>query len=210
MKVLLVYPYLPHPDVSHGSGRLVAPLLRLWREHAEVTLVCGYRPHEAAHLDAARALVHELHPVLRPLRSELSAIGRITETARTAVRYFMRLDPFHVAKLDRIAFRRAIKAARARTRFDAAQVELSGLARCVAEFDGLPSVLVDHEAGVASGGDLSSDARALRYVQRIYPRFTRVVALCREDAADLQAALPGADVGVRRPGVVAPPPARPR
>ena len=94
--------------------------------------------------------------------------------ARTAVRYFTRLDPFHVAKIDRIAFRRAIKAARARTRFDVAQVELSGLARCVAEFDGLPSVLVDHEAGVASGGDLSSDARAMRYMQSdlspVHPR----------------------------------------
>jgi glycosyltransferase involved in cell wall biosynthesis len=208
MRILLVYPYLPHPDVSHGSGRLLLSLLRLWREKAQITLVCGYRPHEAKHVEAARSLVHELVPVSRPLRSDLSAMGRAMESARTALLGVMRRDPIHVTKLDRVAFREAIRKARARTRFDVAQVELAGLSRCVAELSGLPAILFDHEAGVASGGDLSSDPRSLRYIQAIYPRFTLVGTLCREDAVELAAVLPRPEVVVRRPGVIASPPPR--
>jgi glycosyltransferase involved in cell wall biosynthesis len=206
--VLLVYPYLPHPGVSHGSGRLLAPLLDAWRGRARVTLVCGYRPAEARHLDAARSLVHEMHAVPRPLRADLPAIGRAAETVRTAVRQLVRRDPIHVTKLDRRVFRDAIRAARARVRFDVAQIELAGLARCVAELDGLGTVLFDHEAGVASGGPLDSDPRSLRYVRAIYPRFSCVGTLCREDEADLLKALPGASTVVRRPGVAVPEPAR--
>ena len=137
MDVLLAYPYLPHPDVSHGSGRLLVPLLRLWREHARITLVCGFRPSEARHVDAARGLVHELHAVPRPLRADLSAIRRAAESMRTMVRQITRRDPIHVTKLDRSVFRDAIRAARSRTRFDVAQVELAGLARCVEELGGI-------------------------------------------------------------------------
>jgi glycosyltransferase involved in cell wall biosynthesis len=201
MRVLLVYPYLPHPSVSHGSGRLLAPLLGILREEAEITLVCGYRPQEARHLDAARSLVRELIPVPRPLRSDLSVVGRAMESARTALLGVMRRDPIHATKLDRSAFREAIRSARARGRFDVAQVELAGLARSVAELSGVPSVLFDHEAGVASGGALGSDPRSLRYLQAIYPRYTCVGALCAEDAAELAAALPGVRVVVRRPGI---------
>jgi glycosyltransferase involved in cell wall biosynthesis len=204
VKVLLIYPYLPYPDVSHGSGRLLVPLLRAWRKQAEVTLVCGYRPHEKAQVDATRDLVHELHPVFRPLRSDLSAIGKAAETMRTAFRHLTRRDPIHATKLDRAAVRDAIRAARARTKFDVAQVELAGLARCVEELSGMPSVLVDHEAGVASGGDLGTDPRSLRYLRAIYPRFDRVLALSDEDAADLRAALPAVSLSVRRPGVAVP------
>jgi glycosyltransferase involved in cell wall biosynthesis len=201
VRVLLVYPYLPYPGVSHGSGRLLVPLLRAWRPHAQVTLVCGYRPHEKGRLEEARTLVHELHPVLRPLRSDLGALGKAAETMRTAFRHLTRRDPIHATKLDRGAVRDAIRGARARARFDVAQVELAGIARCVDDLAGLPAVLVDHEAGVASGGDLRSDPRSLRYIRAIYPRFQRVLALCREDAAELAEAVPGLAIGVRPPGV---------
>src|SRR5262249_25496938 len=150
-----------YPEVSHGSGRVIVPLLRLWKSEAEITLICGYRPHESKHIEAARSLVHELVPVEKPLRSDRSTVGRAMESARTAILHVMRRDPIHVTKLDRAAFRDAIRKTRARKRFDVAQVELAGLARSVAELGGVPSVLFDHEAGVASGGDLTTDPRSL-------------------------------------------------
>jgi glycosyltransferase involved in cell wall biosynthesis len=201
MKVLIVYPYLPHPGVGHGSGRLLAPLLERWSRDVEVTLVCGYRPHEAGHVEATRGLVRNLIAVPRPQRRDLSAVGRAVESARTALMQVMRRDPIHVTKLDRAAFHAAIREARARTRFDVAQVEQAGMSRCVESLAGLPAILVDHEAGVASGGDLLSDPRSLRYIQAIYPRYRCVGTLCREDAAEISAALPGVRVVVRRPGV---------
>jgi glycosyltransferase involved in cell wall biosynthesis len=185
------------------------PLIQAWRGHAEITLVCGYRPQEQDRIGEARALVSELFPVSCPARRDLGALGRAAETVRTAYCILTRRDPIHATKLDRAEFHRAIRDARARTRVDVAQVELAGLARCVDELRDLPSVLVDHEAGAASGGDLRSDARSLRYIRAIYPRFSRVLALCREDAAELQAELPKTQVGVRPPGISVPERRRP-
>jgi glycosyltransferase involved in cell wall biosynthesis len=207
MDVLLLYPYLPHPGVAHGSGRLVEPLLRLWRERGvRVTLVCGHRPHERDRVEATRGLVHALYAVETPQRVDRGPLGRLAESARTAVKETLSGRPRFVVKLDRPAVRRAIRAARAATRFDAAQVELAGYASYVDELAGLPTVLVDHEAGTASGDDLATDPRALRFVRELFPRFSRVLALSEEDAADLAAASPGLQVGLRRPGVVPPDP----
>src|ERR1051325_9041745 len=100
MKVLLVYPYLPHPGVTHGSGRLLVPLLRRWRDLVEITLVCGFRPGERGHVEEARALVHGLHAVERPQRSDLSFPQRILESARTLRQEFRTGWPRFAVKLD--------------------------------------------------------------------------------------------------------------
>ncbi len=205
MDVLLLYPYLPHPGVAHGSGRLVAPLLGLWRERGvRVTLVCGHRPHERDRLDATRATVERFFPVEMPLRTDRGPIGRVAETARTAVKETLSGRPRFVVKLDRPSVRRAIREARAAGRFDVAQVELAGFASYVDEFAGLPSILIDHEAGTASGDELSADPRAVRFVREVFPQFTRVAALSAEDAADLAAAAPGLRPLVRPVGATPP------
>jgi hypothetical protein len=146
------------------------------------------------------------YAVETPQRVDRGPLGRLAESARTAVKETLSGRPRFVVKLDRPAVRRAIRAARAATRFDAAQVELAGYASYVDELAGLPTVLVDHEAGTASGDDLATDPRALRFVRELFPRFSRVLALSEEDAADLAAASPGLQVGLRRPGVVPPDP----
>ncbi|HYC76249.1 MAG TPA: glycosyltransferase [Planctomycetota bacterium] len=205
MRVLLLYPYLPHPRVAHGSGRLVAALLDAWRARGvEVGLVCGYRDAERSELEATARRVSWFHPVRRPLRADLGVFGRVKETVRTAWREATTGRPRFVVKLDRAETRRAVRDALEATRYDLAQVELAGFASYVDLLGGLPSALIDHEAGAASGDALATDPRALRFVRDFYPRFGRVGALCEEDAADLGAAAPIAPF-LRRPGTHLPP-----
>lgn len=205
MDVLLLYPYLPHPGVAHGSGRLVEPLLRDWRARGvRVTLICGFRPHERGRLDATRDAVERLVAIECPLRADRGRIGRVFESLRTAWGEFRTRRPRHVVKLDRGAIRRAIRAERAATRFDVAQVELAGFASYVDELEGLPRVLIDHESGTASGDDLALDRRALKFVRGVYPWFDRIGVLSEEDGADLRVASLGREPFVRRPGITPP------
>jgi hypothetical protein len=192
VRVLVLYPYLPYPGVPHGSGRLVEPLLSLWRERGvSVSLVCGYRPGERDYVEATRALVDRLFAVATPLRVDRGPVGRLVESARTAFFETTTGRPRHVVKLDRGGVRRALRSALAEGPFDVAQVEIGGAAAYVDALGPSPKVLVDHEAGTASGDDLASDRRSVAFVRATYPRFDRVVALCEEDAADLRAVVPG-------------------
>ncbi len=204
MKVLFLYPYLLYPGVAHGGGRLLVPLLERLRKHAEITLVCGYRPQEQQFLESARELVAHLHAVPRPFKVDKTVPLRAAELARTVTKELLTDAPRFVTKLDRQVFHRAVAEVRAHRRFDLVQVELAGFAQYIEALRDLPSILVDHEAGSASSQTPDTDRRVLSYVKRIYPLFTQLCALSPEDAASLEAILPGREVLVRAPGVTLP------
>ena len=108
MKVLLVYPYLPHPDVSHGSGRVIVPLLRLWKDQAEITLICGYRPHESKLLDGP-ATAGEIYNIGGTDRISIGELaGRVKElTESEAEIVFVPYDEVYPRGIEEEMFHRA-------------------------------------------------------------------------------------------------------
>ena len=205
MRVIFLYPYLPSPDAGHGSARLVSRLLADLSDVAEITLVCAYRPGERHLLDSVRPLCHDLRAVERRFSTDMGPVRRTTERGTTGLRMLSTGFPVSVVKLRRSGIRRALREALQARSYDLAHVEQSTMGQYVDQLPpGLPSVLVDHEAG-GSGDDAS---RWASYVRKIYPLFSQRLVLSAEDRADLKRLVPGLSVGVRPPGIVVPPEVR--
>lgn len=202
LKVLILYPYLPSPEAGHGSARVVSRILAGVARHAEITLVCAYRPSERSQVDSVRPLCHRLFPVERRFVSDMGAVRRISEWTTTGMRFVAGDDPLPVIKLHRPELRQAVEAALKAGPYDLVHVELSVMAQYARLWTGIPSVLVDHEAAGSGGED---SARWSTYVQEIYTRFDRILTLCEEDREDLLAISPGLSIEVRRPGMEVPP-----
>jgi hypothetical protein len=128
VRVLFLYPYLPSPHCHHGSAQLLSQLLEDLQPHAEVTLIAGFRPNEASHLDSVRSMVHRFHPVLRPFAADLSIPSRLLESCKTIVKLRRTPWPLPVAKLQRQGFARAIQTALKEQTYDVAHFEHSTMA----------------------------------------------------------------------------------
>ncbi len=208
MRVLLLYPYLPHPGVSHGSGRVVEGLLRALA-HAEpasrrpeITLVCG--DGAPADVAATRLTVAALHVAPRVDVGALSPPARVAEMARTAWLEKVQGIPRFAAKMVRGTFRRAVAVALRDGPYDVIQAEIGGLAEVVDLLPpDVPTILVDHEAGTATGRSLLDEPHTLAWVKRRYTAWKHLVTLTPEDAALLGRVL-DCDVSVRPVGVEVP------
>ncbi len=208
MRALLLYPYLPHPGVSHGSGRVVEGLIRALAcaepasRRPEITLVCG--DGTPADVAATRLTVAALHVAPRVDVGALSPPARVAEMARTAWLEKVHGIPRFAAKMVRESFRRAVADALRDGPYDIIQAEIGGLAEVVDLLPhDVPTILVDHEAGTATGRSVLDEPHTLAWVKRRYVGWKHLVALTPEDAASLGRVL-DRDVSVRPVGVEVP------
>lgn len=205
MKALLLYPYLPFPGVTHGSGRVVAGLIRELRARCgvHVTLVAG--GGTLAERDAMRGAVDAYFPFDRVDVAGLDPVRRVVEMGRTAWHERVLGTPRFAAKMLRASFREALAAALRAGPFDVVQAEIGGLAGIADALSAsLPKVLVDHEAGTPTGGTLADEPETRAWVRRTYAAWDRVAALTEADARVLADVL-GREVAVRPVGVEVPP-----
>lgn len=81
MKILVITPYLPYPDVPHGGGQDLFALIRFLGERHAVSVASFADDAQAAHADALRPYVDTL-TVIRPaitLRQKIARVGEIIQ-----------------------------------------------------------------------------------------------------------------------------------
>lgn len=203
-RVLVMTPFVPARDATHGGGRITAEFLH----------------HLAAkHRVALLALRDESEP---PVGSELRAVAdRVAEVERRAVGLsprrlakepgralaFMRRDPDWVVAAEVAEARRALRKLVAEWRPDILQLEMQALARyATAVDDSIPTIVVQHDAATDGYGEAAGPWA--RHARRTFPRLDAVVVFSEADRQRAEAA--GArSVHVIRPGIDLPPVAPP-
>lgn len=128
MKVLLVSPFLPYPDVPHAGGKLVYFLLRTLSRRHSVTLLSRCFPGEERNLPGLRAMLPgmEVVPAAGPVDFESPS-----SVCRTVWSYFL--------------LSRKAKDLLRSHRFDVCHVEFTETGFFLAPPRGVPSVLTCHD-----------------------------------------------------------------
>jgi len=201
MHILFLYPYLPSPRAGHGSAVLLAGLLEDLSREARLTLLCYRRPGEAERLVEAQGCCSRVVSIERPFAVDMGSAARLREALRTGMHLMGSRDPLSVLKLERRSFIRELRRLLVEDPPDLVTVELATMAFAVRHLEGLPAVLVDHEAAGPVGG---GSPRWRRFMRDMLPRYDRVLTLCREDAEAVEGIVPGLRPGVRPVGVEVP------
>lgn len=207
MRLLLLTPFAPDIQATHGGGAYLGHLLVELGRLAEVGVVAQVAPAEAERWAAASrdwAFARAVPFVARP-----GGLARVPHTLAMLWRW--RQLPLVAAKHHDAAVARALTAAVRDFRPDAVLVELAQMAQYLPVLRGVPTVLTDHEAGcpantttgLGAAGDRRDRALWRRFVQRFYPLADLVQAVTPEDAATLHTLL-GRPVAVRPPVVAMP------
>jgi glycosyltransferase involved in cell wall biosynthesis len=209
-RLLLVTPFLPHPQAGHGGGKLLAALLEGLAPRAEVTLLSLAFREDRARAESLRSLVRRLVVVPHLRNSDLSRAGLFGNRLRLAGRMAVRGLPLHAAKYKSVPLARALAALLAEERPQAILLEYGVSAQYLPLCRGLPAILTDHEAGAEAAGSvpLPGIDRRLRlaYVRRHYRLASGLQTLTGEDADLLREQLgPGSPpIEVRSPAVPLP------
>jgi len=207
MRLLVVAPFVPNPRAKHGGGAYLGSLAGALGKQAGIGLVALATPDEETNPDQTvpwqwRRLV--VTPAPRR--------GLLRLPHQLRMLWHWRHLPLVAAKAWHPDVVRAIAAARAEWRPDAALVEMAQMAQYLPALHGLPTVLTDHEngcpantrTGLGPAGDRRDRALWQRYVRHFYAMADVVQALTAEDAHDLHVLL-GRDVEVRPPVHETPP-----
>ncbi len=209
-RLLLVTPFLPHPQAGHGGGKLLAALLEGLASRAEVTVLSLAFREDRAREEDLRSLVRRLVVVPHLRNADLSRAGLFRNRIRLAGRIAVRRLPLQAAKYRSAPLARALAALLAEERPQAVLLEYGASAQYLSLCGGRPSILTDHEAGAEAAGVVAFPGidRRLRlaYVRRHYRRASRLQTLTGEDADLLREQLgPGSpSIDVRSPAVPLP------
>lgn len=82
MKILLVSPFLPYRNVPHAGGKFVHMILEYLSRRHEVDLLCRVFPEEQRHLEEAKRVVRQFHPLYEGL-SMSSDVGSLSRRIRS-------------------------------------------------------------------------------------------------------------------------------
>ena len=208
MRILVVSPFLPGPDVGHGAGVYVGALLHELAQHVErleLASVVALRD-----LPLREPAAYRRDAVVRAQLPELDGLPRLGHRAAAMLRWAAG-QPLAAAKIwSRTLASRIAATARALAP-DVCLIEHTLAAPAATLLSGVcPTILTDHEAGAAIptdlGGWMGDRDRQLwdRYVRRHYAAATALQAVTAEDAAALATRLER-HVGVRPVTVPVPP-----
>ena len=184
MRILLLTPFLPDEEASHGGGSYVGAICKSLQQRAEIGLVHiqhqGEEPQTASDWSWLGAARYEGAP------------GSVSHSLRMLWRW--RAAPLLAAKYQSAGIPALIERARREFEPDAALVEMAQMAQYLPSFGGLPTIFTDHEAGqpanagtgLGAAADRRDRAMWRRYVQRLYPLADQIQAVTRQDADALQ------------------------
>lgn len=185
MRILLLTPFLPDEEASHGGGSYVGAICRSLRRRAEIGLV-----HIQHHDESPRT---SSDWSWRAAARYEGAPGSAGHALRMLWRW--RSQPLLVAKYQSATIPALIERAKREFQPDAALVEMTQMAQYLPSLHGLPTIFTDHEAGqpanAGTGLGAAADRRDRsmwrRYVSRFYPLADQVQAVTPQDAAALRA-----------------------
>jgi glycosyltransferase involved in cell wall biosynthesis len=198
-RILVVTPFMPSRDATHGGGRMSAELLlSLATRHRVALLALGGVDEEPVSDELRTALDEVVEVERRPIGHS----PRRLAAEPTRLLAFVRRDPGWVVAMEVAAARRALAALLAEWRPDVVQLETLALARYASAARPLPVVLVHYDAA-AEGSDATTDAWA-RHARRTLGSVDALVVFTDADR-DRAAALGAENVHVIRPGIDLPP-----
>lgn len=201
MRLLLLSPFVPDVEASHGGGIYLGSLARALAAHATLGLVALVRDGER--IPAADAPLWQWQGLV-PLRDRPRGSGRTRHRLRML--WHWRHLPLVAAKHWEPALPTMLERACREFRPDVVLVELAQMAQYLPFLRKVPTILTDHESGcpantrtgLGAWGD-RRDTRLWRsYVRRFYPLATSIQTVTAEDAATLRGVL-GRDIDVRPP-----------
>lgn len=215
-RLLLLLPFPPDPDGTHGASRMTGQLLRSLAAHHDVAAIYLRAPEEppiAPELSALLALAAEVE------RPSLAAPGRVKRTLRRT-RGLIAGRPLWATDWAVPAFAARLREVASVWHPDVVQAELHVMGQYLTALPRpAPStVLVEHDPGAATATDLASWERGLRRVGRrldalAWRRYERralasadaVVAFTEEERAALAETATGTRVVRITPGISLPP-----
>jgi glycosyltransferase involved in cell wall biosynthesis len=205
VRILAVTPFPPDPAGLHGGAVYLGAYLQALGTRADLTVACLARPSEATAAGAGTGqTAFRLAAATHAQLGDLRGIARLAHRARMLSGWSWRGLPLLAAKYRSPQLVDVLGRLRREQPFDVALIEMAVMAQYLPLFDGLPTVLADHERGPVEPAAIGPlrlgrprDARLWRrYVRRLYPRAALLQAVTAEDAAAL-AALLGRAVEVR-------------
>jgi hypothetical protein len=209
VRLLLVTPFLPDVQATHGGGLYLGTLCRALARRAELGLTALLRADEQERLQQGD------HPFAwqasAPLPERPRGMALAAHRARMLAHWGLQGQPLVAAKHRSPALLAALARAQAEFRPDAVLIELAQMAQYLQHVHSVPTVFTDHECGTPANAqtDLGRwadrrDARLWRqFVLRHYPRASLLQAVTAEDAAGLSRLL-GLPVATRPPIVDVP------
>jgi glycosyltransferase involved in cell wall biosynthesis len=198
-KILVITPFVPSREATHGGGRMSAELLlHLAERHSVRLLALRDEQEEPVDEELRTALDEVLEVERRPIGRSLRRLA----AEPTRVLGLLRRDPGWVVAVDVAAARRALAALVAEWRPDIVQIETLALARYASTARPVSTVLVHYDAA-PEGSDAPTTSWA-RHARRTLGLVDALVVFTDEDR-DRAAALGAENVHVIRPGIDLPP-----
>jgi glycosyltransferase involved in cell wall biosynthesis len=187
-RLLVLAPFPPRFDASHGGGRSVAQLLEIHAERNRVALLALRRPGDPGVDDGVRSaceLIREIEQV--PIGHSVSVMVR--ERSRLAA--FARGHPLWAASVLTRAYGDALRKLCTEWRPDVVQAEF-GVMGTYLQLVPRPArrVLVEHDPGVRRGGSAIPRQSWRRFVAETGAAADAIVAFSKEDAAVLRGIVP--------------------
>ena len=187
MRILVLTPFLPDEEASHGGGSYIGAICKGLRQRAELGLIHLQHQGEQTADSNTWSWVGSA-----PYEGSPGNRGH-----RLRMLWRWRRHPLLVAKYRTAAIPSLIARAKREFQPDVALVEMAQMAQYLPSLKGLTTILTDHEAGqpanAGTGFGAAADRRDRRlwsdYVQRYYPLATGVQAVTSHDADILSAAL---------------------
>ncbi len=134
MKILIVSPYVPHPQSGHGGGVFMYRMIeRLVRRH-DVTLISFSDESEDRLGEDLRKLNLKCHYLRRTKGKQASVAGNIALAGRRAMQFIRSIlawEPFYVSKFRDRRMESLVAEYTAKEAFDIVQIEYTQMARYV-------------------------------------------------------------------------------
>ena len=221
VKILLISPYLPHPQSGHGGGVYLYDMLRHMAGEHTVHLICFADARETALAPGLRSLpiTVQLIPRMKQTNRSIGQFGvlfliRLLQLLRSVFRW----EPYYVSKFRHRGMARAISGATAQHHFDIVQIEYAQMGQYAAYVKEGKTVVHLIDVTFRPAYRYYKEARSLfaktalyvewcrwmRYEPRMVRRFDGVSTLTATDQMLLQRLTGLSRVEVLPPGVEIP------
>jgi glycosyltransferase involved in cell wall biosynthesis len=213
MRLLLLPPFPPRADATHGGGRVVAGFLAEIAARHEVGVLCFRDADEPGADPSFRDRCAFVEEIVRPASTDASRIRRSLRLGRALAG----LQPPWVADWSSAGFASRLRGVAARFAPDVVQAESHVMGRYLSELEGPARVLVVHEPGARAAayvrdvpGVLAAPLRRLevaswrRYESHLYPSVDSIVVYTREDERSVRRFSGATGVEVIPPGTELP------